>query len=146
MCIIYRLYIGVARIFSGGGTLFQKFSKKISKNFLKTIAKNALFSHIFQKHLAIHTLNFCTFWPKTQFVGDFWENFRKFWKDFFRKLLKCIILAYFSNKLTNYALILCEFGRKAPMVGKFWENSEIFWWKFDRKIEFFIFLFFSKIF
>ena len=80
------------------------------------------------------------------------EILRKFSKIFEKfsseNCLKCIILAYFSNKLTNYALIFCAFGRKTEIVGKFWENFEIFWWKFYRKIEFiiiiFIFYFFRK--
>ena len=71
---------------------------------------------------------------------EFWENFRKFWKFSSENCKKYIILAYFSNNLTNFAFIFCAFGRKTQIVGKSWENFEIFWWKFLRKIEFFIFL------
>ena len=35
-----------------------------------------------------------------------------FQKIFLRKLLKCIILAYFSENLTNHALFFCALGRK----------------------------------
>ena len=83
-------------------------------------------------------------WTKKTIYWKFSEHFWKFWKIFFRKLLKCIILAYFSNQLTNYALIFCAFGRKTQIVGILSENLEIFWWKFYRKIEFFIFYFFRK--
>ena len=76
------------------------------------------------------------------------ERLRKFWKilkiSLQKNCIKCIILAYFSNKLTNYALIFCAFGRKTQIVGKFWENFDIFWGKFYRKIEFFIFIFYRK--
>ena len=47
---------------------------------------------------------------------EFSRKFSKILKNFHQK---CIILAYFSNKLTNYALILCAFGRKTQIVGKF---------------------------
>ena len=47
------------------------------------------------------------------------EILRKFSKYFLRKLRKCIILAYFSKKLTNHALIFCAFGRKTQIAGKF---------------------------
>ena len=70
----------------------------------------------------------------------FWENFRKFWKFFFRKLLNMDYFSIFSNKLTNNALIFWPFGRETQIVGKFWENFLIFWWKFYRKIEFFKFI------
>ena len=63
--------MGVARIFSGGGDTFRKFSKK----FRKKIEKNALFLHM-----------------------KFREKFLKFLKNFLRKLRKCIILAYFTKK------------------------------------------------
>ena len=74
----------------------------------------------------------------------FWENFRKFSKNFLRNLQKCIILAYFSKNLTNHSLIFCALGRKAQIVGKFWENFESFWWKFYRKIEFLFYFYFWK--
>ena len=67
-----------------------------------------------------------------------------YWKFSSENCLKCIILAYFSNKVTNYAFIFCAFGRETQIVGKFWENFEIFWWKFYRKIEFFIFILFFR--
>ena len=72
----------------------------------------------------------------------FSKAFEIFFKKVSRKLQKCIILAYFSNKLTNYALLFSAFGRKTQIVGKFSENFEIFWWKFYRKIKFFIFIFY----
>ena len=44
-----------------------------------------------------------------------------FTKIFLIKLLKWIILAYFSRNLTKHALNFRAFGRKAQIVGKFWE-------------------------
>ena len=46
-------------------------------------------------------------------------TFRNFVKHFLRKLRKCIILAYFSKKLSNNALKFCAFGRKCKLLGTF---------------------------
>ena len=48
-------------------------------------------------------------------AGEFLKNL----KNFLRKLLKCIILAYFSKKLTNHALVLRAVGQKTQIFGKF---------------------------
>ena len=91
----------------------------------------------------VNSLRDCT---KKTIYWKLWECFQKFWNIFFGKLLKCIISAYFSNKLTISALGFCAFGRKTHIVRKFWDNFEIFWWKFYRKIEFFIFYFYYLFF
>ena len=49
----------------------------------------------------------------------FWENFRKFSKIFFRKLLKCIIFACYSINLANHALIFRGFDEKRKLLGNF---------------------------
>ena len=57
------------------------------------------------------------------------EIFEKILKNFVRKLLKCIILADFSQNLTNHALNFCAFGRKTEFIGNFakiFENFETF--------------------
>ena len=59
-------------------------------------------------------VNFLRIWTKKQFA----ENFQQFYSE---NCLKCIILAYFSNQLTNYAFIFCAFGRKRQFIGKFWK-------------------------
>ena len=87
-------------------------------------------------------VDFLRFGRKRQFIGNFEKTFENFQNFSSENCLKCIILAYFSNKLTNYALVFCAFGRQMQIVGKFWENFEIFWWKFYRKIEIFNFLLF----
>ena len=66
------------------------------------------------------------------------ENFRKFSRNFLRKLRKSMILIYFSENITNNELSFRASGRKTQIVGKFWENFESFYWKFNRKIEFLI--------
>ena len=76
---------------------FSGFSKRLCKEF-------DLF--------AIHALIFCAVGPKTQFVGDFWENFRNFSKFFLRKLLKMLYFNIFLKDLANHALNFCAFGRK----------------------------------
>ena len=50
-------------------------------------------------------------------------EFSKFFKKFLEKLLKCIILEYFSKNLANRALFFRAFGRKAQIVESFDENS-----------------------
>ena len=74
--------------------------------------------HIFQK-INKPCVNFLPVWTKSQFIGNFEkisENFENFSSENCRK---CIILAYFLNKLTNHAFIFCAFGRKTQIVGKF---------------------------
>ena len=124
--------MGVARIFLGGGTLFQKIFKKYSKNLLKNLVKN--FLKIFKK-LRKNSKKFSKNYKKfiTKLSKNFPKNYkkfmRKFSKMFLRKLLKCIILAYFSKTLTNDALIFCAFGRKTQIVGNFekiFENVQNF--------------------
>ena len=89
-------------------------------------------------------------WTKNTIYWKRWENFRKFFKWFLKKIAKKALFKHFFKKdLINHALIFCAFGRKTKGVGKFWENFEHFWWKFYRKIEFFLildfrFLFFRK--
>ena len=63
------------------------------------------------------------------------EILGKFLKLFFRKLLKYIILSYFSKDLTNLAFDICGFGLKTHIFVKLWDNFENFWWKFYRKME-----------
>ena len=83
------------------------------------------------------------FFARLDEKDNLFEILRKF-SEILKKIssencLKCIILAYFSNKLTNYALICCAFGRKTQIVGKFWENFEFF---DENSIEKLIFLYF----
>ena len=88
--------MGVARIFSGGGTLLRKFSIRFSKNIQKVI--------------------------KTNFL----KIFKKVKKNFIRKLLKCLILEYFAKHFTNLEFNFCAFGRKMQIVGNFWDNFHKF--------------------
>ena len=55
---------------------------------------------------------FGAFGRKTKIAQHFWENLRKFSKDFFRNLRKCIILDYFSKSLTNTCVHFSPFGQK----------------------------------
>ena len=50
--------------------------------------------------------------------GLFAGEIAKIFKIFLRKLLKCIIFACFSKKLTNHALIFRVFGQKTQIVRK----------------------------
>ena len=54
------------------------------------------------------------------------ENFRKFAKDFLRKLQKMHYFSLFFKKFQNYALNVCAFGRKTQLVGKFEKILKIF--------------------
>ena len=87
--------------FRGGGNIFggrprgaeppdaREFSK-IFKNFLKKIAKNVLFQHIFQKNLTNHALDFRAFGRNYKLLENFEKiskiqqkklNFYNFWKN-----------------------------------------------------------------
>ena len=90
--------------------IFRKFSK-ILKNFIRKLLKMHYFN-IFFKKFNKPCVNLLCVWTKKTMYWKFWENFRKFWKSFFGKLIKCIILAYFSKSLTNHVLIFWAFGRK----------------------------------
>ena len=57
------------------------------------------------------------------------ENLRKFskiFKNFLRKLQKCIILAYFSENLINHALNFCAFDEKRKWFGNCEKILKIF--------------------
>ena len=56
---------------------------------------------------------------KKTIYWKFWEDYRKFWKFLFGNLLKCIILAIFSNKLTNHAFIFARLDEKHKLLGYF---------------------------
>ena len=58
--------------------------------------------------------------PRTQ------GNFRKFSKNFLRKLLKMNYFRIFSKNLTNHTLIFREFGRKTHFLEKFEKNLKVF--------------------
>ena len=73
-------------------------------------------------------VNFLRVWAKKHKL----EILKQFSINLLRKLLKCIILAYFSKHLTNHELIFCAFGRKTHC----WEILR----KFYRKIDFLIFI------
>ena len=62
---------------------------------------------------------FLRLWTKKKFIGNFEKIFENFEHFSLENGKKCIILAYFSNKLPNFAFILCAFGRKTPIFGKF---------------------------
>ena len=47
------------------------------------------------------------------------KNFENLQKFSLENCKKCIILAYFTQNLTNPALIFRAFGRKTQIVGKF---------------------------
>ena len=57
--------------------ILREFSKKF-KRFLRKIAKNALFLHIFKKvnNACVKSLRV---WTKTQIVGKYWENIENLW-------------------------------------------------------------------
>ena len=122
-------------------TICRKCLRKFSKIFFRKLLKMHYFSIFFEKFNK-PCVNFLRVWTKKTIYWKFWDNF---WKFSSENCLKCIVLADFSNKLTNYALIFCEFGQ-TQIVGKFWENFEIFWWTIYRKIEFFILFIFIFIF
>ena len=114
----------------------RRIFENLQNIFLKKIAKNAFLKHIFQKGLTNHEFIIRAFRRKTQILGKFLRNFRKFSNDFFRKFRKFHYLSIFSKNLTNHALIFLAFGRKLQIVGKFWQKYGNFWWKFNRKIAF----------
>ena len=91
--------MGVARIFFGGGTLFQKifeiyakifkkFSTKITKKFVKKIAKNG-FLRIFFKKCNKPSIQFLRVWTKNAICREFLEKiFKKITKKFLKKIAK----------------------------------------------------------
>ena len=140
-------FMGVARIFFGGGTLFQKICKKFCKNFqknYKNIQQNfKKLKKIFPKFSKKFQENYKNFVKKIAnngFVSIFFKKFNKLsiqflrvWRKnaicrkFLRKFSeenckKCIILAYFSKILTNPAFKFCAFRRKTQCAGNFREN------------------------
>ena len=77
------------------------------------------------------------FWGSASWgVWEAPENIRKFSKYFLRKLLKCIILPYFSkgfNKpCVNFSRLWTKNTNRWETLRKLWN----FWWKFNRKFEF----------
>ena len=54
--------------------------------------------------------------------SDAREFSKTFKKNSFRKLQKCIILAYFSTNLKNHALIFRRFWRNTQILEKLWER------------------------
>ena len=117
---------GRTRRGSGGGAPGRQKILKISKKFLKKIAKKWIILGDFSKKLKKHALNFRALDEKPNCVGNVWENFQRFlWKNH----KKCIIiLIYFQ---TNFKTLRWIFGRfdKHNWFGNFWENSQKFLWK-----------------
>ena len=75
-------------------------------------------------------VNILRAWTTNTIHLKFWEDFRKFWKNSLRKLLKCTILAYFSKDFTNNALKCLRFFDDNQNYWKFWENLRKFWINF----------------
>ena len=97
--------------------IFEKISKILGK-FLKKIEKLDYFCKFLTKFKK-PCVNYLRVWTIKTIYWKFWENFRKFWNIFFIKMLKCIIVAYFSNKLTNYALIFARLDEKHKLLEDF---------------------------
>ena len=93
--------------------MLRKFSK-IFKNFLRKIAKNALF---YFKKLTNHALNFCAFGPKTQIAG----KLRNCSKILLRELQKMNYFSIFFKKFNKPCINFSAFGRKTEILGKLWE-------------------------
>ena len=96
---------GRSQDFFSGGTLFQKIFEKIFKRFSKNCKKFKQFSKIFKKI--------------SKNIQKFFKKIRKFSKIFLRKLIKCIILAWFSHNLTRHGVKFCAFGRKTQFAENF---------------------------
>ena len=65
---------------------------------------------------------------KHKLLGNFEKTFENLEKLSSENCKKCIILTYFSKKLTNHSFF-CAFGRKKQFIGNFekiFENSEHF--------------------
>ena len=93
----------------------------------------------FSKKFNKLSISFLSGWTKNAICRKFFRKFSKrLQQNFLRKLRKCIILAYFSENLTNHALIFRAFGRKTQIDRKFWENFEIFDQNSIEKLDFFI--------
>ena len=107
--------------------IFTPFHRKF---FLRKLRK----MHYFRRFLTKFNqpcVDFLRVWTKNTIYWKFWENCEK-----------CIILADFSQNLTNQ--IFCAFGRKTQIVGKFWDFEKILKFFDENSIEKLNFLFFSK--
>ena len=82
--------MGLARIFSGGGDTYRKFSNK----FIKKIAEKFIIFAYFPKYLTYHGIIFCAFGGKTQFVGNLQ-------KDFLKKIAKMYYFSTFFKKFNK---------------------------------------------
>ena len=104
--------------------------EKIFKKFLMQIAKNIILA-CFCKIMNKRCVNFSRVWTKNTNCLEISRNVRKFSTDFFKNLLKCIMLAYFHKNLTNHLLLFRAIGRKILIVWKFFRKL----WKFLQKIQ-----------
>ena len=97
---------------------------------------------MYQRNLTMHALIFWAFGRKWQFIANSEKIFENFENCSSENCLKCIILAYFSKKLTNYALRFSPFGRKNhKRVGNFDKILKFFDENSIEKLNFFIFYF-----
>ena len=122
----YALFMGVARIFFGEGTLFENFPKnllrklrimhyfniwnfeKIFENFQKFLEKIAkmYYFNIFFKKVNKPWVHFLCVWTENTIC---WKFLRKFSYEIAKNAL---FLHIFQKNLTNHALIFRAFGRK----------------------------------
>ena len=110
-CLI--IIIGVARIFSGGGTLFQKIFKNISKIFNKIhkkIAKNGFLAY-FSKNLTNPAFHVCAFGRKTLFAENFFKE-----KIFLRKLRKMHYFRIFFKKFRKPSIQFLRVWTKNDVI------------------------------
>ena len=71
-----------------------------------------------------------------QLVGKFWENLRKFSKNFLRKFRKMNSFSIFFKRFNKPCVNFSRVWTKNTTCWKFWENFENFWWEFYRKLIF----------
>ena len=90
-----------------------------------------------------HALIFCAFGLKRQVIGNFEKISENFENSSSENCKKCIILAYFSNKLTNYSFIFCAFGRKHKLLGNLEKILKFFDKNSFEKLNY-LFIFFRK--
>ena len=66
-------------------------------------------------------------WTKKAIYWKFWENFRKFWKFSFRKLLQMHYFSIFFKKFNKPFVNFLRIWTKKTISWKFWENFRNFW-------------------
>ena len=106
---------------AGGGSSpkrnLQKYFDKIFKCFLKKIAKNALFSHIYQRNLRNHALIFSRLDEKHKMLGNF-EKFSKIMKTFHQQIVQNEFVQHIFQKINKPCVNLLRVWKKKTIYWK----------------------------